>query len=392
MRRYLKAKFVSISDAEEVYGVNYFDDELCPADVTTGTPRQQGATLPTADSPLLAFSPLRNIQERRLPGSVMDVISSGFTELTVRQRQQLMVHLFKKWLILDFHPELNSSYVPSDLLPLLGNAMKVLFINGKNNVMYHASRCFGELRPGENTPRMPLSRMPFGLIAHNLRFFASDNTANLEAPADYKSWYQTMYTLFGNKWAALHSGPMWSYTDIEDDLPQLTQTTDILTAALQQTFGSDCSDLLQPTTSTPEQMPLTVAVETPTTSTPEQMPPTVAVETPTTSTTKQMSPTVAVETPTTSTPEQMPPAVAVETPTTSTTEQMPLAVAVETPDLTSRNVTSHLWTSMNDADRREQEGASLTLPELEEMHGIRPSSCNMSSRDRNPLNVRFLLL
>lgn len=63
---------------------------------------------------------------------------------------------------------------------------------------------------------VPWGRLPndatipnaFGLISHNLRFFASDNVSNLEVPHDYKSWYQSMYTLFGNKWAALHNGPM----------------------------------------------------------------------------------------------------------------------------------------------------------------------------------------
>lgn len=34
--------------------------------------------------------------------------------------------------------------------------------------------------------------------------FATDNVANLEAPEVYKFWYQSMYTIFGNKWAAMH--------------------------------------------------------------------------------------------------------------------------------------------------------------------------------------------
>lgn len=77
--------------------------------------------------------------------------------------------------------------------------------------------------------------MPFGLISHNLRFFASDNASHLEAQPDYKSWYQSMYTLFGNKWAAMHNGPMWSYIDttveeVESE-PSADQSSDILTQA-----------------------------------------------------------------------------------------------------------------------------------------------------------------
>jgi hypothetical protein len=37
---------------------------------------------------------------------------------------------------------------------------------------------------------MPLDSMPFGLIAHNLKFFASNQVSNLEAPDDYRSWCQ----------------------------------------------------------------------------------------------------------------------------------------------------------------------------------------------------------
>lgn len=82
-------------------------------------------------SPMLAFSPLKNAEDRKLPGSVLDVVSSGFVELTKRQRQQLLVHLFHKWLKLDVPEELNTTYVPHDFLPLLSSAVRVLFVNGK---------------------------------------------------------------------------------------------------------------------------------------------------------------------------------------------------------------------------------------------------------------------
>ncbi len=93
---------------------------------------------------------------------------------------------------------------------------------------------------------MPLDRMPFGLIAHNLKFFASDNVTNLRAPDDYRSWCQSMYTLFGNKWASMHLGPMWSY-EVESEHASITGTNDsslhldILSQALQETFGADTS-------------------------------------------------------------------------------------------------------------------------------------------------------
>ena len=251
VRRYLREKFTNISDAEEAYSINYFhDDELFGIQhEVTSTPTSSDQ-VPSAvhASPMLVFSPLKHAEEKNLPGSVLDVVSSGFVELTQRQRQQLMVNLFHKWLKLHVHQKLNANYVSLDFLPLLSNALKVLLVNGKNNVLYDAARCFGEMRPGEDCPRMPLSRMPFGLISHNLRFFASDDASYLEAPPDYKSWYQSMYTLFGNKWAAMHNGPMWSYTGNSDkeveSAPSGDQSSDILTQALQQTFECDF-ELLQ---------------------------------------------------------------------------------------------------------------------------------------------------
>ena len=246
MRRYLRVNFTNISDAEEAYNINYFhDDQLfgIQHEVTSTPTSSNQVPYAVHASPMLAFSPLKHAEERNLPGSVLDVVSSGFVELTKRQRQQLMVYLFHKWLKLDVHQGLNANYVSLDFLPLLSNALKVLLVNGKNNVLYDAARCFGEMRPGEDCPRMPLSRMPFGLISHNLRFFASDNASYLEASPDYKSWYQSMYTLFGNKWAVMHNGPMWSYignTDEEvESAPSADHSSDILTQALQQTFECD---------------------------------------------------------------------------------------------------------------------------------------------------------
>ena len=112
MRRYLKVNFQNISDAEEAYNINYFqDDELFKTqqDVTSTPVSSSQVRGDTLGSPMLAFSPLKNAEDRKLPCSILDVVSSGFVELTKRQRQQLLVHLFHKWLKLDVHEELNST-------------------------------------------------------------------------------------------------------------------------------------------------------------------------------------------------------------------------------------------------------------------------------------------
>ena len=66
--------------------------------------------------------------------------------------------------------------------------------------------------------------MPMGLIEYAAEFFANDNvrqvcpvyagntTYTSIAFSDFMStlWQQTMYCHFGQKWAKLHQGPLWS--------------------------------------------------------------------------------------------------------------------------------------------------------------------------------------
>ena len=358
MRRYLKVNFQNISDAEEAYNINYFqDDELFKTqqDVTSTPVSSSQVRGYTLGSPMLAFSPLKNAEDRKLPGSILDVVSSGFVELTKRQRQQLLVHLFHKWLKLDVHEELNSTYVPHDFLPLLSSAVRVLFVNEKNNLLYDAARCFGVMRPGEDCPRMPLSRMPFGLISHNLRFFASDNVSNLEAPPDYKSWYQSMYTLFGNKWAALHNGPMWSYignnpNEVESE-PSADQQSDILTQALQETFECN-SELLQ------ELVTETSAAPVPTSN-------------------LEVSPVEPLRN--------------VEVPEVSSVAPNLSGSSSETP--ASSLPRSTLWSSLSESQIREDEGSTLTETELGEIHGIVPTSSQGAGNvERHALKVSVLVI
>ena len=86
---------------------------------------------------------------------------------------------------------LDSSFLPFDFLGLVAKAITVLHANGKGNLIYHAACCFGECQQEDNRPGIPLNRMPFGLVAHNLKFYASDDM-HLQAPDGYKSWCQSM--------------------------------------------------------------------------------------------------------------------------------------------------------------------------------------------------------
>ena len=87
--------------------------------------------------------------------------------------------------------------------------------------------------------------MPFGLLAYNCQFFASDDASNLRASEDYKQWMESMCCYFGNAWASLFLGPMWSYETVEDTTDE-NASTDIVSEAIVGAFGQlaipDCSE------------------------------------------------------------------------------------------------------------------------------------------------------
>ena len=75
-----------------------------------------------------------------------------------------------------------------------------------------------------------------GLLAFNCIFFASDDASNLRASEDYKKWMESMYSYFGNSWASLFLGPMWSYED-DSGRSENESGDDILTEAIVSAFG-----------------------------------------------------------------------------------------------------------------------------------------------------------
>ncbi len=75
------------SDVEKAYNINHFqDDQLFKTqqDVTRTPVSSSQVRGDALGSPMLAFSPLKNAEDRKLPGSILDVVSTGFVELTKR--------------------------------------------------------------------------------------------------------------------------------------------------------------------------------------------------------------------------------------------------------------------------------------------------------------------
>ena len=100
------------------------------------------------------------------------MMTSGFSKLTQRQPEQLLIHPFRKCLV-KVNPGLDAKFVPQNFLPIVAKAMSVLHAGQKDNLIFHAARCFGEQRHRDVGPSMPLDRIPFIAVKAHLAFFNS---------------------------------------------------------------------------------------------------------------------------------------------------------------------------------------------------------------------------
>lgn len=205
----LSAQYRSVDEAEEKLGINYFGDDKLSS--------PNDSSLPESHSSLIHASPVRNpIPKKILPGNFLESVIEQFKKLSACQRLQLLTQLYEEVAIQDFSKDLKW-FIPKDFVKLSLYGMQNLESKGKSNTIFHLCKCIGELRPDGSTTRMPIMRMPFGLISYNCEFFSRDDVTNLHASEDYIQWMETMYAHFGIKWACLHNGPMWSYDKDEND-------------------------------------------------------------------------------------------------------------------------------------------------------------------------------
>lgn len=126
------------------------------------------------------------------------------------------------------------SSVPADFLELAFNALCHLHDCGRSDILYLMAKGLGTMRRDESDSLLPAKRMPIGLNEYAANFFtahsiqqvclgdkyirvlcvATCHSFQIKCPSDYRLWLQTMYVLFGSKWAKIFCGPMWSHAPI----------------------------------------------------------------------------------------------------------------------------------------------------------------------------------
>ena len=143
-------------------------------------------------------------------GHAIKSIIALFGQLSSMQQEQLLSRLLFQY-IGGTSSNMSSVFLPHDTIGIIANAVKNLRDNDKPNLIYYLGK---SLEPGkEGQSRLPLDRMPYGLLSHNIMFFGSEDVTNLHPEPHFVEWEISMFAHFGDKWAALQRGPMWSECD-----------------------------------------------------------------------------------------------------------------------------------------------------------------------------------
>ena len=231
MLKHLKKKF-TLSEAEEHFGVNYFQSHAtlqAPTSSPSSTPLPQNASNLQEDwaslSPLFRNSPsVKTLRSETPLGEAIPRLITPFKEqMSSRMRRQLINFLFK--IILEQEHGLEFlHFFNSDCLNQITRSILTLYKAGKENIIYQFANKIAE-------KKLDMERMPFGLIDYNIRFFNAKNTVKLKMEDHYAVWQETMFAHFGHKWVSLNRGPMWQYDEEVQDVAKSNAECDILAEA-----------------------------------------------------------------------------------------------------------------------------------------------------------------
>lgn len=219
--KHLSKMYKTIEEAEEALQIDYVVDmkDLTNEAVGHSTParRDMSAWANVAEgllSPMFSQSPNKNLSTSTTGDMVKDFISQTVM-MTKRMKWQVLCFLYKQLVIGEGGPEL-ASFIRPNFLDVSLKAMQSLLAEEKHNLIYNLCVCFERRDNDTLETRMPMNRMPFGLLDYNIRYFAANSNQKLGIEEHYAQWLETMFSHFGHKWLCLHRGPFWQY-DVQDD-------------------------------------------------------------------------------------------------------------------------------------------------------------------------------
>ena len=192
---HLAKNFKSVEEAEQFFGLTV--DSYLEDNSTTCTKDPETSQLNTPPSVLLFIQHCDSHQlmtciqqsfERLNDDDRLSILNKLFVILKtcVIKDQSLAIHLLSLMsdesrleladkLVKDIADHQGIDSNPGKFVSLSLQAMKRLQDIGKSNIVYKFSQAIALDRPGSQTPLMPLTRMPFGLIQYNIEFFTATN-------------------------------------------------------------------------------------------------------------------------------------------------------------------------------------------------------------------------
>ena len=218
---FLRKKYATLEEAEEDLQVNYFSGGLQSTSLAskanghgsvTSTPQSMSKNN-TPLSPVFAHSPHANsANPETCHGDTIAKVVRLLMVMSSRTRRDLLQNLFWQYMSLELGSDLRE-FVPSDFIELCCKGINTLNLNGKENIIYYLAKGLGTPRQDGSGPRLPIDRMPFGLLSYNIRYFAMETVNNISADSHYLQWETTMFSNFGHKWICLQRGPGFAYLD-----------------------------------------------------------------------------------------------------------------------------------------------------------------------------------
>ena len=150
-RCFLK-KFKTLSQAEAAFDIDYFQ----PIAMEKAGFREDNTPLRTETDDTVDTSQ---------DNSQFHKFVKRYEALSIKMQRQLLEHMFKKLVVdaggVEFYQFVSEHFFKSSLA-----AMKTLFDAKKANLILKLSNCFED-----PIPRLPLDKMPYGLLDYNIQFF-----------------------------------------------------------------------------------------------------------------------------------------------------------------------------------------------------------------------------
>ena len=214
--KYLAKHHSTLTEAEDALGIDYVletSNDTNFVDHISSTPKQFPQTnVGESLSPIFSCSPQKKASISNIGDLVKNLVFAFQNTMTKRLKMQLLRYLYKQIVIESGGTEL-ATFVRPNFLDVSLDAMKTLQTGKKENLVYGLSICFKRKDNDESETRMPLQRMPFGLVDYNIKYFSSHSSQKLKMEDHYAKWLETMYAHFGNKWLCLFRGPYWQYEE-----------------------------------------------------------------------------------------------------------------------------------------------------------------------------------